>query len=70
MILSRWLLLIAMLFSLSWAGSSQAATKLTPTGHAALRKYVAALQKLLAFNTVPSGKSPTNWIPAIVALAK
>ena len=29
MVLSRWLLLFAMLFSLGWSGASQAATKLT-----------------------------------------
>lgn len=51
-------------------GRPQSYYMLTSTGHAALRKYVATLQKLLAFNTVPSGKSPPNWMPAIASLSK
>ena len=52
------------------SGRPQSYYMLTPIGHRALRKYVVALQKLLAFATVQSGKPPPNWVPAIAALAK
>ena len=49
MTFSRWLLLFAMLFSLGWSGSSQAATKLTSASIAG--SWHNAQGKTLTFKT-------------------
>lgn len=50
------------------AGRPQSCYALTPTGHAALREYVAALQHLLAFDTDPaSAESSPATAPLLPA---